>query len=138
MLLRDFAEDPEKCSYGSPCYFDVSHGTITFIVGRLGTDEARKQISVITKSIYGPVNNYSEIDHRLIYAHWLAEHGVVSWENIDEENTEYSKVLARDIFLAKEHMGLNGLNDMLISHASSYENYLFDEAMEELENIKKS
>lgn len=136
MRLRDFAEDQEKWASGAPIYIDASHGTITFYVKRWGTPESEKARKDLVKALYGPMHNQSEVDANEIYAHWLAEYAVTGWENIDEDNTKYSQRIARDVFLAPEHR--LSLNQHLISQALNFENYLFDEAMEELENIKKS
>lgn len=136
MLLRDFAEDPEKWASGAPIYIDASHGVITFFLKRWGTAESEKARKGIVKALYGPMHNHSEIDPDEIYAHWLAEYAITGWENIDEDDTKYTQRLARDVFLAKEHR--LSINQKLMSQAFGFENYLFDEAMEELENIKKS
>lgn len=136
MRLIGFAEDSNKWANGAPIYVDQPHGTTVFYLRRWGTPESEKVRKNIVKSLYGPMHNASDVDASEVYAHWLAEYGIASWEKIDEEDTAYNQRIARETFLNEEHF--YSINQYLINQALNFENYLFDEAMEELENIKKS
>jgi hypothetical protein len=135
MLLPDFAEDPVKWREGAPIYVDAAHGQIIFYVRRWGPAESIEARKKIIRAIYGPLHSASDVETETVHAHWLAEYGVTDWENIDSENTAYTQELAREVFLQPEHF--YSLNQYLINQALNFENYLFDEAKEILENAKK-
>lgn len=135
-------EDMEKHESGSPCYMpiedDVEADDIGFFnVKRVNTPTYNKQIDEIKRELYGFSN--SDVDHGLIAAHWLAEYGVSGWGNIIDENSDdiaYSKPVARKIFLNPSFR--MSLNSILIAHGANYNNYLYDEARQDAEAVKKS
>lgn len=134
MNLSEYREDPEKQKNGTPIYV----GDSTFFVRRWGTPESLKMRKKLHQSLFGPFHKREDGDDALLLAHWLAEYGVTGWENVWNEageQVEYSVHTARDIFLA-EGMELS-LNDTLFTGAMNFENYLFDEAQESIEDIKK-
>jgi len=81
-----------------------------FNVARIGTKKAQLQIAEIT-----------------------------GWDNVkDDENgedLEFSRSVARMLFLNKSYW--LSLNQILISHAANYENYLNDQLYEDVEKAKK-
>jgi hypothetical protein len=133
MNLSDYKESKAKQESGSPCY--IGDGGSYFDVKRIHTPEYTKQIEDIKKQEYGFAPK--EIDNNLILATWLCEYGVTGWEGvIDGEEITYSKRNARKIFLNPDYF--MSLNALLIQHASDYNNYLYDEVIEDIETIKKS
>lgn len=139
MRLSDYAEDLSKHGEGSPIYIKSSHGDITFYVTRFGGGECDKNIKNIKQSLFGPFHKLSDVDVNLVYAHWLVEFGVTKWENLIDDDTKkqvkYSKQKARDLFLNEEYF--LSLNHKLIAAAMDFENYLYDQAEEVIDNVKK-
>lgn len=135
MSLELFREDLEKQDSGSPCYINQ----MAFYVARIGTKESQKAISDIKERLYGVFPKPSEIDESEVYAHWLCEFGIKGWDNVsdkeDGELIDYSVSMARKIFLNREYW--LSLNQVLVSHAVNFENYLNDAVMEDAEEIKK-
>src|SRR5210317_631666 len=120
MFLASFAEDPEKQGGGAPIYIESSHGTITFYVKRIGTEESNKALKNIRKALFGPFHNSSDGDANELYAHWLAEYGVTGWDNLVNDDTgeqvKYSIDAARTLFLNESYY--HSLNTMLITQAA--------------------
>lgn len=139
MRLNDYAEDTKKQGDGAPIYISTAHGDITFFVSRFGTSESDSQIKKIKQSLFGPFHKFSDGDVNLVYAHWLVEFGVTKWENLIDDETgkevKYSKAKARDLFLNEDYF--LSLNHKLIAAAMDFENYLYDQAEEVAENVKK-
>lgn len=134
MNLSEFEEDTKKQKEGSP-YYMGDDGAI--YVKRVGTDEYNKEIEDIKREIYGFIQK--DIDVGLVIGTWLAEYGVTGWENIldaDDNPVKFSRSVARSTFLNPSFF--NSLNAQLIAHGSSYANYLFDEVIEDVEQIKKN
>ena len=134
-MLSLYREDREKQGKGSPCYlYDM-----TFYVARLGTKESQKQIDDIKKELYGLFPKDKDINQYEIWANWLAEHGVLGWENVIEdeggEELEFNRANCRRIFLNQEYW--LSLVVALVNHASNYEHYLHDQAYEVAEELKK-
>lgn len=133
MLLSEFKEDTNKQESGSPCWI----GEGCFYVKRLGTTQARKEIEELKMQLYGFAPK--DVDHDLVMAHWLAEHGVTNWEGIHDGSLDnpvkYSKQNARAIFLDKEYF--QSLNAILLNHAALYSNYIYDETEKDIEAVKK-
>jgi len=132
LLLRECLDKQKE---GSPCHiFEMS-----FFVKRIGTDESIKEIRTIKEFLYPVFTKESDFDQKLINAHWLANYGVTSWEGIiDDESGEEMEFTERNrlqLFLNKAYF--LSLNNILITHAVNYENYLNDKAMEDIEAIKK-
>ncbi len=133
MRLLDYKEDLVKHESGSPYYL----GDGCFYVKRFGTVDSSKQIEEIKLELYG--FSPKEIDNNLVLAHWLCEYGVTGWDDIlneDDEQLPYSKSNARRVFLNPAFF--LGINSLLIDHACSYKNYLYDEVEEDIEAIKKN
>lgn len=134
MQLSDFREDEIKQRQGTPIYI----GSATFYVRRWGTPEAIDKRKELMHALFGPLHKRTEMDDAELLAHWLADYGVVGWEGVKDENgelVEYSQDTARSVFL-DEGMYLS-LNEHLFIEASKFENYLFDQAVESAEEIKK-
>lgn len=132
MLLSHYREDPEKQLGGSPIYV----GDATFFVKRWGTKESQEQLKEIRRALFGPFHKAQEGDDNLVFAEWLCW-AVTNWENVNTEDGEYkfSAKNARALF-RDEHYFLS-LNAELITSAMRFENYLFDEAAEDEEELKK-
>lgn len=133
MNLSNYKESKEKKESGSPCYVEDAH----FDVKRINTAEYHKQIEEITKREYGFAPK--EVDNNLILATWLCEHGVTGWDGVigdDDQDLKYSKRTARKVFLNPDYF--MSLNALLLHHAGNYNNYLYDEIVEDIENIKKN
>lgn len=131
-----FREDKDKQENGSPCYV----GDMTLYIKRNGTPESKKQMADIRETLYGLHPNPKELDEWRIWAHWLAEHGVVDWEIMEETDEgekplEFSRRAARDVFLNDEYR--HSLVPHLANFCLNYENYLFDQAQEDAEAVKK-
>ena len=135
-------EDVKKHEQGSPCYMPIEEDADPETVGyfnvrRVNTPEYQKQIEEIKLELFG--FSSPEIDHALIAAHWLAEYGVTGWGNIIDEHEKdivFSKSTARQIFLNPSFK--MSLNSILISHGANYNNYIYDEAREDAEAVKKN
>ncbi len=133
MNLNEYLEDPYKQEQGSPCYL----GDGAFYVKRIHTPEYIKQIEEIKNAIYGFTSK--DMDQNLIVAHWLAEYGVTDWDGVnnpDDSELKFSRANARKVFLNPGQF--MSLNSLLINHASSYANYLFDAVEEDVTQVKKS
>lgn len=132
-----YREDLEKQKTGSPCYV----GDMTFYLKRGGTPEAKRELAEIRERLYGLQPNPKEIDEWRIWAHWLAEYGLTDWDILEETDDgeqrplDFTKASARDIFLNEEYR--NSLVPILAHHCLNYENYLFDQANEDAETVKK-
>ena len=135
MSLDLYKEDLDKHVNGSPCYA----AQMTFYVVRFGTKEAQKQIIEIKEKLYGIFPNPNEIDESEVIANWIAYYGVVGWDDVTDGETEevmlYSKAFARQLFLNKAYW--LSLNQVIITHALNFENYLSDETQKDTEQIKK-
>ena len=133
MRLDLYKESDSKQESGSPCYL----GDGSFDVKRIHTPEYNKQIEDIRKKEYGLAPK--EINTNLILATWLAEYGVTGWDGIlgdNDDPVKFTRQNARKVFLNPAYF--LSLNAILIQHASDYNNYLYDEAIEDVEVIKKS
>jgi len=134
-MLELYREDVEKHLSGSPCYI----AQMTFYVARIGTKESIAQFKEIKEKLYGLFPKPGEVSENEVFANWLAYHGVVNWDNVtDGESDEpqpYNKSFARQLFLNKAYW--LSLNQLLINHATNFENYLNDEAYEDIETGKK-
>ena len=95
-----------------------------------------EEIDVFKKQLYGFV--LSKMDSILIMAWWLSEYGCTGWGEVfsNGEPLEYSKANARSIF--HNPAFYLSLNALLVQHAGNYNNYLHDEAEEDISEIKKS
>lgn len=120
---------------GSPCYIY----NMVFWVAAFGSKKTDSEIREIQEKLYGIFPKKNDVDERVIIAHWLAEFGVLNWENVkDEEDGEeikFSRSFARQLFLNESYY--RSLNKALINHASDFENYLNDAVLEDAEQIKK-
>lgn len=112
---------------------------MTFYVARIGTKESVSQIKDIREKLYGLFPKPSDIDENEIFANWLADCGVIGWDNVTDDETdkpmEYTKSMCRQLFLSKQYW--LSLNPILIRHATDFENYLHDAAYEDIESLKK-
>jgi hypothetical protein len=135
MSLDLFREDLEKQSQGSPCYVNQ----MIFNVRRIGTKEVQAEFKDIRERLYGLFPKPSDINDNEILANWLAHGGVTGWDNVtDDENgepLEFTPSFARQLFLNKAYW--LSLNQVLINHATNFENYLNDEAYSDTEELKK-
>lgn len=164
MKLSMFRESSEKQLKGVPAYV----GDAVFYLKRWGTPESDDFIKALRKKLFGPLHKDQTGDDRLLMAEWLIEYGVIGWDGvlqeaateddeyewyeffykfkerfgrqkIDKPNVKeltYSKSAARNVFSNPEYY--LSLNSILISAAMNFENYLYDDALEDLEAIKKN
>lgn len=128
-------EDLKKQSSGSPCYiYDM-----TFYVKRFGTKESNRELKEIKESLYGLFPKPGDIDEDDVFSHWLAEYGVVGWDNVrDEEDGDpipFSRSHCRSLFRNEEYW--QSLNKALLNHCINFENYLHDQAYEDAKELKK-
>lgn len=134
-MLELYAEDIKKHSSGSPCYI----AQMTFYVARIGTKESLAQFKEIKEKIYGIFPKPGEVNENEVFANWLAYYGVVGWKNVtyneSDEVMEYTKASCRQLFLTKQYW--LSINQLLINHATNFENYLHDQAYEDIETGKK-
>ncbi len=133
MDLQCFRESLDKQKDGVPIYI----GDSTFICRRYGTDESNKILKELTRLLYGPFHKTTQADADELFAHWLVEYGIVSWENVTDGEVivEFNQNNARKIFLNPEmYMSLNRI---LYGDVNNFENYLYDETKEDIEDIKK-
>lgn len=139
MHLSLFQEDPSKQRDGSPVCYPSPSGEITFYLRRWGTKESEKIVKQIRRELFGPLHRHTESDQNEIYAHWLVEYGIANWKGLRDDKTdidiEYTKDNARSLFLDKSYW--LSLNQLLIEAALNFEHYLFDDAQEVIETIKK-
>ena len=135
MNINEYREDLTKHEKGSPCYFSEHEESSYIDVKRVGTPQYSKEIEEIKKSLYS--FNEQDMDSDLILAHWLVGYGVTGWGGIFDGDKElkYSKATSRKIFLNPEYF--RTVNQLLIQHAQSYQNYLHDAANDDAEAIKK-
>lgn len=139
LLLDNYREDLQKQKDGSPCYLDEG----TFFIKRSGTPEVKKQLAEIRERLYGIfLKDSNGIDEYRIWAHWLAEFGVVGWDDIQhiDENgkavpLEFTREAARDIFLNEQYR--RSLIPKLVEFSLNYENYLCEQSQEDVEQVKK-
>lgn len=134
-MLDLYKEDIKKHSSGSPVYI---HDMI-FYVARIGTKDSNLEFKEIKEKLYGLFPKPSDIDENEIFANWLADCGVKGWDNVTNDETdepmEYTKAMCRQLFLSKQYW--LSLNQVLIRHATNFENYLHDCAYEDVESLKK-
>lgn len=135
MSLDLFREDLLKQSEGSFCYVNQ----MTFYVKRLGTKESQSELKDIKDKLYGPFPKPDDVNDSFILANWLAYCGVMGWSGVSDseggEEIPFSRQEARKIFLNEQYH--NSLNMVLVKFASDFENYLCDEASNEIDEIKK-
>jgi len=135
MSLDLFREDLSKHEQGSPCYVR----DMTFYVARIGTKQAQAEILDIKEKLYGLFPKPKDVNENEVLANWLAYHGVMNWEGvIDDDGQEemaYSESFARQLFLNESYW--LSLNQILIAHATNFENYLNDSAYEDAEELGK-
>ena len=136
MSLDLFREDLDKHSLGSPCYVNQ----MTFFVRRIGTKEVQAEFKDIRERLYGLFPKPDEVIESEILANWLAYKGVIGWDNVtddeDGEPLEFTPTFARQLFLNKAYW--LSLNQVLINHATNFENYLCDQAYDDSEELKKN
>lgn len=134
-MLELYAEDVKKHFSGSPCYI----AQMTFYVARIGTKESTLQFKEIREKLYGLFPKPKDINESEIFANWLADCGVIGWEDVTNNETdeamEYTKASCRQLFLTEQYW--LSLNQLLINHATNFENYLHDQAYEDTESLKK-
>jgi hypothetical protein len=135
MSLAYFREDLTKQQEGAPIHV----GAITFYCKRWGTPESQEFLRNLNKKLFGPFHKAQDSDQQVIYAEWLTGYGVVNWEGCrDVENgmlISYSPESAREIFTNPEYY--MSLNVLIINGSMNFENYLHDEAYQDLEDLKK-
>lgn len=134
-MLSLYLEDLKKHSLGSPCYV----AQMVFYVARIGTKESLAQFKEIREKIYGIFPKPGEVNENEVFANWLAYYGVLGWENVttdeNDEPMEYTATSCRQLFLTESYW--LSLNQLLINHATNFENYLNDEVYEDIETGKK-
>lgn len=134
MKLSEYQESLKLQKDGAP----IAIGSATFYIRRSGTKESKKLVRDLQMQIFGPFHRMQEEDDLLLRAHWLVEYGCASWQglfNEDDSELPYSQEAARKVFLNPEyHLSLNAV---LWMAAHNFENYLHDQAEEDLEQIKK-
>ena len=133
MKLSDYQESKELQQSGAP----IAVGDSVFYVRRLGTKESQEALKNIRQQLYGPFHKMADVDNNRLYGHWLTEYGVTGWAGVDDQDgvLEYSKEAARNIFTNPDYF--LSLNDLLISAALRFENYLHDEAQADGDKLEK-
>jgi len=133
MKLSEVRESKELQQRGAP----IVVGDAVFYVRRLGTKESQQALKDIRQQLYGPFHKMSEVDNNRLYGHWLTEYGVTGWQGLEDQDgaLEYSKDTARNIFTNPEYF--LSLNDILVSAALRFENYLHDEAQTDGDKLEK-
>lgn len=136
MILSSYREDSEKQLSGTPIYIDDA----TFYGRRFGTPESKKALNELRNALFGPLHKWTDGDDDLLLAHWLVEYGIVRWEGVYQEDGEselrYTKENARAVFTNKEYF--LSLNAQILRDLSNFENFLYDAAEEDIENLKKN
>lgn len=134
-MLSLLSEDLKKHASGSPCYAVQ----MTFFVARIGTKESLAQFKEIREKLYGIFPKPGEVNENEVFANWLAYYGVLGWENVttdeNDEPMEYTATSCRQLFLTESYW--LSLNQLLINHATNFENYLHDQAYDDIETLKK-
>jgi len=133
MNLSDYRESKDKQQNGSPIYV----GSAVFYVRRLGTKESQEALKNIKQALYGPFHKMQDVDNNRLYGHWLTEYGVTNWEGVNDQDGEltYSKDAARNIFTNPDYF--LSLNDILITAALRFENYLAEETQTDGDKLEK-
>jgi hypothetical protein len=133
MKLSEYQESKELQQSGAP----IAVGDSVFYVRRLGTKESQEALKNIRQQLYGPFHKMADTDNNRLYGHWLTEYGVTGWTGVDDQDgaLEYSKETARNIFTNPDYF--LSLNDLLISAALRFENYLHDEAQADGDKLEK-
>jgi hypothetical protein len=133
MKLSEYQESKQLQQQGAP----ISVGDAVFYVRRLGTKESQESLKNIRQQLYGPFHKMSEVDNNRLCGHWLTEYGVTNWQGVEDQDgkLDYSKEAARNIFTNPEYF--LSLNDLLISAALRFENYLHDEAQADGDKLEK-
>ena len=134
MNLSDYRESLKLQETGAPVYV----GDAIFYVKRIGTVEAQAFIKELKLSLWGPFASHAEQDANELLAHWLTEYGVTGWKDVQDESGNdlpYSQQAARKVFLNKEYW--LSLNAILTNAASTFEHYLYEQAEEDAEAVKK-
>ncbi len=137
MDLNDYKEDLKKQSGGVSIHTDAGE----FIVRRWGNKESNKVLADIEREDYNPFENLtdSEKSDRKSeqLAKWLAIYGVCGWSGVKESGKElkFSRKTAYEIFTNPAYF--LSLNLRLINAAMDYENFLIDDAKEDIEQVKK-
>lgn len=164
MKLSAYREDLARQAAGVPIYI----GDGVFYVRRWGTPESQEVIKQLRKKLFGPLHKDQTGDENLLISEWLIEYGVVNWDGVLQESAgedqefkwyeffqqfrnllgrqkidkpdvselKYSKHAARNVFSNPEYF--MSLNSLILSGAMNFENYLYDDAAEDLEAIKKN
>lgn len=137
MLIAEYAEDLEKWRQGAPVYIPTEGGQITFYLRRWGTPESEKRLKRIKQALFGPMHRETGEDSALVFAHWLADYGVVRWDDFESEGetVKHSQSRARELFLDERYF--YSLNQMLINEALNYETFLYEQIEEAADEIKK-
>ena len=164
MKLSAYREDSSKQSVGVPIFA----GDAVFYMRRWGTPESQTFLKELRKSLFGPLHKDQQGDENKLIAEWLVGYGCVGWDGVLSEDISeddefkwyeffhtfrsyfgkktlekpkvkevvYSKEAARSVFLNPEYY--LSLNTMLLQGAMNFENYLYDDANEDLDAIKKN
>lgn len=133
MDLNDFREDLAKHDRGAPIYIRDA----CFYVRRWGSASAQKALRDLRLGLFGPLHQSQPGDDDRLMAEWLAEYGVAGWEGVSiaDGGLPYSKSAARKVFLNPEYF--QSLNAQLYNEAAKFENYLHEQAEEDLAALKK-
>lgn len=134
MKLSEYQESQKLQKDGAP----IPVGDAIFYIRRQGTKESKELIRRLQMELFGPFHALQDEDDILLRAHWLVEYGCASWQGVfneDDTPLEYSQQSARKVFLNPEYY--LSLNAILWMAAHHFENYLHEEASEDLEAIKK-
>lgn len=134
MRLSDYRENIELQKNGAP----IPVGEADFFVRRHGTPEYKKFEKKLSQELFGPFHRHTETDDDLLRAHMLVEYLVTGWrnvKNIDGTELPYSIENARKIFLNPEYF-LN-INIILDNASRIFSNYLYEQADEDIEALKK-
>lgn len=132
MNISDYKEDLQKREAGSPCYIEEA----SIDVRRIGGTDYNKEIEEIKKREYG--FDHKDVDNNKVFGIWLAEHGVTGWSGLfdGEDEIPFSKKNARKLFTDPAYY--MSINAILMVHGTDYNNYLYDEAVEDAEQVKKN
>lgn len=139
MNLSQYREDLNKQKNGTPIYV----GDAIFYIKRLGTPESTKAIKKISNRLFGPLHQYTQEDDYEKIAAVLAEYAVVNWENVywsfndekEKREFEFNEENKYKLFYSDEFK--LSLNVILWNEAWKFENFLYEEAEDSIEEIKK-
>lgn len=118
-------------------WIDIASGS--FKIRRWGTKQSDKIFHRLRMVEFGEKLPRFSSETEMLYGIWLAEYGVIDWKNVcDKQNNEieYSIQQARAIFTNPGYQ--SSLVTILFNEAQNYTNFLYQQADEDVEQLKES